>query len=275
MNYPELITLCTIAIYSLATVCGIYGMLSIRSVWRRIGCHLALAAFFCQTLALISGFHKSSTGFLSVGAWLQLPAWFIMLCGAAAWWRLRQDALLLFATPFCLALFLMSMPWLQFPFALPSSLSSSFFIMHTGSIFLALGLLCVAFIAACLFLILEKKLKKRLKMTAFWHDAPPLALLDRINDVCILASFPLYTLGIITGLVWASSVYGQALDGDPKEYVSLLIWIMLATVFHNRLAAGWRGRKPALFAIVIFILSLISMLVLNFILPGHHAFIHP
>lgn len=272
MSYPELITLITILIYACATVSGIYGMLSGNPLWKRLGCHFALAAFFCQTLALISGFHKSPSGFLSTGAWLQLPAWFILLCGAGAWWRLRHDVLLLFAAPFCLALFLMSLPWLNSPVALPSSLSSSFFIMHTGAIFLAIGMLCVAFISGCLFLALEKRVKKRRKMPVLWHDLPSLALLDRINAVCILAAFPLYTLGIITGLIWASPVYGQTLSGDFKEYVSLLIWILLSIVFHNRLAAGWRGRKPAQLAIVIFVLSIISMVVLNFILPGHHAF---
>lgn len=273
MKYVEIISFITIIFYALATFFGIFGMISGKPLWRRLGCHFALGAFFCQTLALISGYHKSFSGLLSTGAWLQLPAWFILLCGSAAWWRLRQDALLLFAAPFGLALFLMSLPWLNTPLALPATLSSSFFILHTGSIFLALGLLCVAFIAACLFIAVEKRLKQRRKLSGFWNSLPPLALLDRINAVCILAAFPLYTLGIITGLFWAAPIYGQAPGGDPKEYASLLIWILLALVFHNRLAAGWRGRKPALLAMAIFILSLASLLALNFLVPGHHAFI--
>lgn len=273
MNYPELISFITITLYILASCFGIFGMISNRVFMRRLGCHFALGAFFCQTFTLISGFHKSASGFLSTGAWLQLPAWFFLLCGSAAWWRLRQDALLLFAAPFGLIFFLMSLPWLNVPLKIPANLTSSFYILHIGALFMALGLLCVAFIAAAIFLAMEKRLKTRLNLKGFWQEMPSLILLDKINAVCILAAFPLYTLGLLAGIFWASPVYGKALSGDPKEYISILIWFLLALAFHNRLAKGWKGRKPAMVIIAVFGLSLLSLLVMNFLLPGHHSFL--
>lgn len=272
MNYPELITFVTIILYMLASGFGIAGMLSNRVFLQRLGCHFALGAFFCQTFTLISGFHKSTSGFLSTGAWLQLPAWFILLCGSAAWWRLRQNALLLFAAPFGLTLFLMSLPWLNVPLKIPAQLSTSFYILHTGAIFMALGLLCVAFIAGIIFLALEKRLKTRLNLKGFWQEMPSLTLLDKINSVCVLASFPLYTLGLLAGAFWSTPIYGKALSGDPKEYMSILIWFLLAFVFHKRLGNGWKGKKPALIVIAVFSLSLLSLLAINFLLPGHHSF---
>ena len=273
MNNLEIISLITIIIYILASLFGLTGMMANRLALRKIGCHLAIAAFLFQTIALITGFHKSATGFLSSGAWLQLVAWFILLCSSASWWRLRTDALLLFASPFALFLFILSLPWLNSPLALPRQMSSTFYLLHTGAIFLALGLCSLGFIASVLFLFLQKRIKKRKNIHGYWQNIPHLELLDKINAVCVYAIFPLYSLGILTGLLWAAPVYGKTISGDPKEYASLLIWILLAILFHNRLAASWKGKKPAVVMILIFAISLFSLLGLNFLLPGHHSFI--
>lgn len=271
MFSPDNFTLLTIFIYLMATICGIGGMLLRRSLWSNAGCWLSLAAFFCQTLALVLGFHKS-TGF-SLGACLQLLAWFFLLCGIAAWWRLRQDAIILFASPFGLILFLMSASSLHIGINVPRALSTPFYALHIGALFLSMGLLALAFIAGIIFVFLEKRIKSRKSMRGFWEDMPALSILDRINSVCVNLSFPLYTTGIIAGLFWAKPIYGAAFSGDPKEICSLVVWLTLAALFHNRLAKGWKGRKPALLAVVIFLLSIFSILAINFFMPTHHAFI--
>lgn len=273
MFSPYIVTFITILIYVLASLAGIGGMLARSAFWRTAGCWLSLLAFFCQTLALILGFHRNASGALSIGAYLQLMAWFFLLCGIGAWWRLREEALILLAAPFGLILFLMSAPLLDISVSLPPYLSSAFYVLHIGALFLGLGLLFVAFIAGLLFIVMEKRLKGKKNIRGFWQDMPSLLLLDNINAACILSAFPLYTLGILTGLFWSAPVYGQTISGDPKELCSLLIWILLAILFHNRLTLGWKGRKPALLAILIFMLSLLSIVAVNFILPSHHSFL--
>lgn len=270
---PDIPTIFTIFVYFLATVCGIAGMLLRKPLWRSLGCWLAFGAFFCQTFALVMGFHKSATGALSIGAYLQMLAWFFLLCGIGAWWRLRQDSLILFAAPLGFILFLMSASSLHVPVMLPQSLSSSFYVLHIGALFLGLGFLCVACIAGILFLILQKRIKGKKLMAGIWRDMPSLALLDKINHVCALAAFPLYTTGLVAGLFWSKPIFGSTLSGDPKEISSIIIWLLLAILFHNRLAKSWKGRKPAMLAVFIFALSLLSILVINFFIPSHHAFV--
>lgn len=273
MFSPYVITLITIAIYFLASCTGIGGMLTRSVRMRQIGCWLSLLAFFCQTLALILGFHRNISGALSIGAYLQLLAWFFLLCGIGAWWRLREDVLILLAAPFGLILFLMSVQFLNISVFLPPYLSSTFYALHIGALFLSLGLLFVCFMASLLFVFLEKRLKGKKNIKGFWQDMPSLLLLDNINAACVLSAFPLYTLGILTGLLWSAPVYGQTFSGDPKELASLFIWILLAILFHNRLTLGWKGRKPAIMAILIFILSIFSIFAINFLMPTHHSFL--
>ncbi len=270
---PYLVTYITICIYLVSCIFGITGMLLRKNRLEKAGCWLAVLAFFCQTLALILGFHRNEYGALSIGAYLQLLAWFFLLCGIGAWWRLKEDSILLFAAPCGLILFLMSPHWLDAVVNLPDFLSSPFYTLHIGALFLSLGLLFIAFLSGIIFIFIEKKLKNKKSITGFWKNMPSLLLLDNINSVCVLSAFPLYTIGLITGLIWSQPVYGRTISGDPKEFISLVIWVLLAILFHNRLAKGWKGRKPAIFIIFIFILSLFSIFFINFLVSSHHAFI--
>ena len=270
---PETSTALTLAVYALAGAVGLLGMLARRASWRRAGCVLAAAAFACQTLLLALGAHGMHHGGLTLGAYLQMLAWFVLLCGLALWARFRQEAPLIFAALLGLILFLMSTQWLEMAVPLPASLKAPFFALHIGALFLSLGLLALAFAAGTLFLFLERRIKSKQRMGGIWQDMPALAILDRINAICALTAFPLYTVGIVTGLVWARPVFGSTLNGDPKEVVSLLVWLLLAVLFHNRLANGWKGRKPARLAVCIFLLSLFSLVVVNVFMETHHAFV--
>ena len=271
---PDGLTWLTVAFYLLATLAGIVGYICANARLRAWGAWLAVASFLGQTLILIFGFHKLLPEGLSLGAYLQLLAWFALLCGIGAWLRLRQDAILLFAAPFALILFLLSAAWLDLGIKLSGGLSAPFYALHIGSLFLSLGLLALAFIAGVIFLFLEGRIKSKKTLGPMWADLPALALLDRINAICAMAAFPLYTLGIIAGLLRAAPVFGATFTGDPKEVASLVIWVLLALLFYMRLARGWQGRKPALLLCAIFLLSLFSLLIINVFLPTHHGVIH-
>lgn len=273
MFSPEFFTYLTISIYLAATFAGFCGILLRKQLWRKAGCWLALASFGCQTLILIFGFHKMLPEGLSFGAYLQMLAWFFLLCGIIAWHRMRKDAILLFAAPFGLILFLMSAPWLHMPVEAPKALSASFYALHTGALFLALGLLALAFMAAIIFLIVRRRLKQKKTVSGIWEDMPALSLLDKINSVCAICAFPLYTTGLIAGLLWIKPIYGTNFNGDAKEVVSLIVWLLLGILFYNRLMRGWQGRKPALLVIAVFILSVFSFLFVNFYLSAYHGII--
>lgn len=270
---PEISTAFTLAFYALAGSVGLIGMLGSRLNWRRCACFLAGAAFACQTLILALGAHKMHSGGLTLGAYLQMLAWFILLCGLGLWIRFRQETPLIFAALFGLILFLMSTPLLEQAIPLHASLKGPFFALHIGALFLSLGLLALSFAAGLLFLFLERRIKSKQRMARIWQEMPALAILDKINAICALAAFPLYTLGIIAGIVWARPVFGSSFSGDPKEIISLIVWLMLGILFHNRLAKGWKGRKPALLAVSIFFLSLFSLFVVNAFMETHHAFV--
>ncbi|MCR4665804.1 MAG: cytochrome c biogenesis protein [Desulfovibrio sp.] len=261
-----------LACYLVATVTGLTALSARMPRLLLSSCVLALFAFLFQTMTLILGYHKTFGDGLSGGAYLQLFAWFIMLAAVLLWFKLRKPAAMALSSPLCAALFAMSIPYMQQSIRLPDSLNYSFYMLHMGTLFAALALMAVACLVSMLFLILERSIKRKERVKGFLEDIPALSALDTVNGFCILASFPLYTVGILTGILSAKPVFGTSFSGDPKEIVSILIWLVLAFIFHSRIARAWSGKKPAIAMICVFLLSLFSLFVVNTLMQSHHTF---
>lgn len=273
MSFFDQATIGIVLLYACATIGGFAGLLARRAVLRTTACVCAALAFGLHTMTFLMGSHAAQAGGLSYGAYLQLFAWFITLCALAAWWKWRAQAPLLFASPLVLALFMMSWRTLQVPMHLPAVSSGPFYALHIGTLFLSLGLLALACVAGILFVYLENKIKAKSPLGALWKDAPALSLLDKVNAVATMAGFPLYTVGMLAGFFWARIAFGISVSGDPKEVVSVMVWIVYSVLFHMRLVRGLRGRKPALMAISVFALSIFSFFVVNTFMQTYHSFI--
>ncbi len=263
-----LITLC----YGVATLCGILGLLLRQRSLRIIACLIAYGGFIVQTYDMARGSHSLTPGGLSWGMYLQILAWFMLLCSFFGQWKTKHSTPLLFVTPLALMLFLLSLRLLQAQVALPQELSATFYALHIGSLYLSLALMTLAFAAGIMFVHIERRIKAKEPLTGFRRDFPALAILDKVNFLSAVAGFPLFTIGIITGIIWAGSTWGKAVSGDPKEIVSFIIWGLFAWLFYMRTVQGRGGRKPALLAFWLFALSAFSILVVNTFMNTHHSF---
>jgi cytochrome c-type biogenesis protein CcsB len=130
-----------------------------------------------------------------------------------------------------------------------------------------------AFALACglgfLYLIQEHAIKNK-NHGFFFRRLPSLELLDTTGYATIVLGFPLLTLGLISGFLYAKIVWGKLWSWDPKEVWSGITWLLYAALLHERLVAGWRGRKSAIMAIVGFAALLFTFFGVNFFLEGHH-----
>ena len=270
---PEISTLMTLVLYAFAGVAGLVGMMVKNRTLRALAASVAACGFILQTVILFMGFHTQAAGGLSVGAYLQMLAWFLMLCGLVLWVVVHQEIPLLFGALLSLVLFCFSARSLQLVVHVPGSLHAPFYALHIGALYISLALIAISCVAGLLFLYLDKRLKARKPLPHFLRDLPALNILDSINSSATLAGFPLFTIGIVCGLFYAKPVYGSTMNGDPKEIISILIWVCFAFLFYKRIAQGWRGRKPARLMVAIFGLSLFSIVVVNLFMNSHHAFV--
>ncbi|MHB1013258.1 MAG: c-type cytochrome biogenesis protein CcsB [Desulfobacteria bacterium] len=155
--------------------------------------------------------------------------------------------------------------------ALAPALNSYWLPVHVILLFFGNAVFAVAFGAGIMYLLMERELKRK-KLGAIFKRLPSLNVLDDINYRCMTIGFPLLTLGIITGSIWAEYAWGSYWSWDPKEVWSLITWLLYAALLHGRMTVGWRGRKAAILAIVGFCAVLFTFLGVNLLLPGLHTY---
>ena len=96
--------------------------------------------------------------------------------------------------------------------------------------------------------------------------------LDNISYRIIGLGFPLLTIGIIAGAVWANEAWGSYWSWDPKETWALITWLVFAAYLHARITKGWQGRRPALLAASGFVVVWICYLGVNLLGKGLHSY---
>ncbi|OKH16085.1 c-type cytochrome biogenesis protein CcsB [[Limnothrix rosea] IAM M-220] len=96
--------------------------------------------------------------------------------------------------------------------------------------------------------------------------------LDNISYRIIGLGFPLLTIGIISGGVWANEAWGSYWSWDPKETWALITWLVFAAYLHARITRGWQGRQPALLAAAGFVVVWICYLGVNILGKGLHSY---
>ncbi len=96
--------------------------------------------------------------------------------------------------------------------------------------------------------------------------------LDNISYRIIGLGFPLLTIGIISGGVWANEAWGSYWSWDPKETWALILWLVFAAYLHSRITKGWQGRRPAILAAVGFVVVWVCYLGVNLLGKGLHSY---
>jgi cytochrome c-type biogenesis protein CcsB len=95
---------------------------------------------------------------------------------------------------------------------------------------------------------------------------------DNLSYRTISFGFPLLTIGIIAGAVWANEAWGSYWSWDPKETWALITWLVFASYLHARITRSWQGKRPAIIASVGFIVVWICYLGVNFLGKGLHTY---
>lgn len=96
--------------------------------------------------------------------------------------------------------------------------------------------------------------------------------LDNISYRMIGLGFPLLTIGIIAGAVWANEAWGSYWSWDPKETWALITWLVFAAYLHARITRGWQGRRPAILAATGFVVVWVCYLGVNLLGKGLHSY---
>jgi cytochrome c-type biogenesis protein CcsB len=202
---------------------------------------------------------------LSFFAWATIGVYFLL------YFKYRLEVLGAFVSPVAVVLMILASLFPKEIVPVEPVLNSFWLPVHVTLAIIGNALFALAFAAGAMYLIQERQIKSK-KIGAFYRRLPALKVLDDLNYRCLTLGFPLLTLGIITGSIWAESAWGTYWSWDPKQTWSLITWFIYAALLHGRLTVGWRGRRAATFAVVGFIFLVFTFLGVNLLLSGPHGF---
>lgn len=149
----------------------------------------------------------------------------------------------------------------------PSEISSIWIPIHSTLLILGYAAFSLACAAGVAYLIQEHQLKAK-KLNAMFHRLPNLEVLDDWSHRSLTIGFPLFTVGLVIGALWAIQTSGPEMLLRLKELLALATWLLYAVLLHGRLVLGWRGRKAATFSIVGFVVILFTFVGINFFFPS-------
>lgn len=123
-------------------------------------------------------------------------------------------------------------------------LRSAILPFHVAANLLGVALFTLAFAAAAAYLVQERHLKRK-NLRGVFQRLPPLDALDRAEHRFLVAGFPLLTIGILTGTLWAREVEAGGAAEIVRAAFGYVSWGFFGAVLLLRAAAGWRGRRAA------------------------------
>ena len=165
--------------------------------------------------------------------------------------------------------------------ALVPALQSNWLMMHVSIMILSYAALLFGSLFSLIFLLLPTSLKLQteavsgssiltsdtgLKLSTFGET------IDNYSYRILGLGFPLLTMGILSGAVWANEAWGSYWSWDPKETWALITWLVFAIYLHTRLTRGWTGTKPAIIASCGFVTVWVCYLGVNILGSGLHSY---
>ena len=206
-----------------------------------------LSAFAVHTLSIIvrwvgTGYSPVTTIFES----LSFIAWAISGSYIAFQLKTKTRVLGAFVSPLAFLLMMVASVKLVDNVSMPAILKGYWVPFHIILSLVGEALFALACLAGVMYLIQDNLIKKK-KSYRFTRLLPPLRDLDKINHVSLLWGFPLMTLGVIAGSIWARTVWGSHWQWDPKQIWTMISWFLYAFLLHQDLQSGGRGERRQFF----------------------------
>lgn len=239
---------------------GVYGISTLYSIFlhrggfrqdNRVSYLLLMLGWVAHTLSMTSrGFSLQRCPINNLFEATIFIAWTIVTSYLVigAWSRVRF--LGAFASPilFGIGVFAL-MPGLDPPYQPQHpNFSGGMHSLHAAFILLASGAFGLSSVAALMYLVQERDLKRN-KLRAMLSLLPPMHRLEIISRRLMVAGVALMTLGLGSGALWLKERHGVYFKPDSTIIWSGLVWLIYVGLICLSYRFGYRGRRFALGAV--------------------------
>ncbi len=231
-------------------------------LWLAFGVHTAALIVWWVTQKKVPGLDFNSS--LSVLAWA-LAGFYLLLN-----LRLRVMVLGALVAPLAAVMIIASQLLPPSPTKIAPGLKLAWLLAHVLTATLGYAAFFLNFLVSILYLVQEWHIKTK-RLGPIFRRLPPLEGLDHLGHTSLIIGFPLLSLAMITGAVYANYAAEGLWRWDPLVAATIVTWLLYAALLHGRLVAGWSGRRAAILAVIAFAVLLLAYLVLVFLTPGYHG----
>jgi cytochrome c-type biogenesis protein CcsB len=153
------------------------------------------------------------------------------------------------------------------------ALNSYWLKIHVTLAATASGVLLVAFCATVLHLIRAswEKGSRRFPAT-LGARLPAAATLERLAFRVHAFAFPIWTLAIICGSIWAEAAWGRYWGWDPKETWSFIAWVIYAGYLHAHATPSVKRTTVAWIAVLGWAAMMVNLFGVNLVISGLHSY---
>ena len=156
--------------------------------------------------------------------------------------------------------------------ALPEPLQNYWLLAHTTLIFLAYAAFIAAFGFGLMYLIAERKIRKKTD-TLFDNILPSLGISDELGYRCTVLGVILLTMGVIVGSLWTQYIRDVPWRWlDAKVISTLVTWFIYVIQIGFRQFWGWHGHRAAYAAILGFGAVLCTYVGVDLFLDSMHTY---
>jgi cytochrome c-type biogenesis protein CcsB len=158
------------------------------------------------------------------------------------------------------------------------ALNSYWIKIHVPCAVAASGIFMVGFVIAALYLIRQRydarlAAGKPLRFpVTLGPRLPEAASLERLTFRFHAIAFPIWTVAIILGALWAESAWSRYWGWDPKETWAFVSWVVYAAYLHARATTGWRGARATWIAVLGWATMMVNLFAINLVTSGLHSY---
>lgn len=264
----ELFFWAAVGLYVFSCVMYFYGLQFSKEKWTTRATIMVVAGFAAHTAALIARW--IATGHPPVMRSYEngvAGAWCIMLGYLVFALKNRKAAMIGFTTV-PISLLLMGYAIMNFtpmePFSPPHK--NVWLSVHVVFAWFAHMAYVISFGLGVAYLLKDRK-----NPPPYAEKLPSLKALDEMTYRYVAFGFIMDTVMIVSGSIWASSLWGSYWSWDPIETWSLISWLLYAIYLHLRATMKWKGRRAAWLAVIALSGVIISFWGVNYVQSSMHV----
>jgi ABC-type uncharacterized transport system permease subunit len=249
-----------LTLYAAGTLVALTSLWSREKWMQTSGLWLMIAGFVSHTIWIgticVRTGHPPITNLPEAASFV---AWTVFAVELGLFLKYRVQAASFFVYPLVLLLLTITAV-VHEPFAkMNPQLRSRVFVGHL--LFSTIGVAALMIgIAFTLLAYLQDRSLKQKRQGRLWEWIPSLEVCKRLGYRALAIGFPIYTIGLIAGVLWSYRVNAGPIDLRVKQVGAVVAWVLFAILLQSYITGIFRGRRTLLVSAGAFVAVLVAIL---------------